>query len=153
MPKTVRCCEVQSHTVDTEGKIRFDAEILNHIIEQKNHCIKDYAYIFHDEDRYTAADQEEDPKHIEGELKPEHFHLFLRFERDQPQQFADIAKWFDLKQEFVRKIKTTWEDCIGYLVHQNHPDRHPYSPDDIVANFDVAKILKKAAEKSTGKLQ
>lgn len=34
-------------------------------------------------------------------------------------------------------------------MHQNHPDRHPYFPDDIVANFDVAKILKKAAEKST----
>ena len=148
MPKTVRCCEVQSHTVDADGCVKFDAEILNQIIEKKKHCIKDYAYIFHDLDRYTAVDQE-DPKCIEGELKPEHFHLFLRFEREQPQQFADIAKWFDLKPEFVRKIKTTWEDCIAYLVHQNHPDKHQYSPDDIVANFDVGKILKNAAEKST----
>lgn len=143
-PKTVRSCEIVSKLYDADGKTLFDPSKIKSILAKKGSAIKDYAYIIHDADTYTAEDEKANPDHKEGTLKPSHVHLLLRFERNQPQQFADIGKWFGLEPNFVSKIHGKWEDALLYLAHLNAPEKHQYDPDEINANFDPTTILNHA---------
>ena len=40
--------------------------------------VKQWAYILHDKDVYSKADEEADPTHIQGETKPPHWHLVIQ---------------------------------------------------------------------------
>lgn len=145
-PKTVRSCEVVSNLNADNGTTLFDMEKLPSILEKKANVIKDYAYIIHDQDTYTADDEKADPEHKAGTLKAPHIHLLLRFERNQTQQFKDIAKWFGLEPQFASKIRKNWEDAVLYLIHENAPDKHQYSVEDVTSNFNVQTIIDHAKE-------
>ena len=104
MPKTVRSCEIVTRLENDDGEMLFDLDNLSQVLNDKGNCIKEYAYIIHDKDKYTHSDEKRNPEHKEGTLKPKHIHLILRFNRNQPQQFSSIAKWFDIPENFVSKI-------------------------------------------------
>ena len=92
--------------------------------------IKNYAYILHDKDVDDAT------KKL---IKP-HFHVYLSFGENNA-KFCNIAGWFGVNENCVERVKGGKKDMLLYLYHGNAPEKHQYSVDDIVANFDVKKAL------------
>lgn len=148
MPKTVRSCEIVSRLKNNSGEILFDVEKLPEILADKSNCIKEYAYIIHNKDLYTEADESRNSEHKAGTFKPEHIHLIMRFERNQPQQFSSISKWFNIPNNFVSTIHGKFEDAVLYLAHINAPDKAQYNIEDITANFNVETIINNIENKS-----
>lgn len=145
---TVRSCEIVSRLKNDEGETLFDIDTLPQKLAEKSHIIRDYAYIIHDRDTYTEADESVNPKHKSGTFKPEHIHLYLRFKRNQPQKIKYIAKHFDIPENFISKIRGSFEDCIRYLVHDNAEDKFQYSISDVTANFNVETVIEHARNKN-----
>lgn len=93
--------------------------------------IKQWAYILHDKD----------------DTKP-HYHIYLNFGKTSV-EFADVANWFGLTENFVSEVKGRKVDMLEYLTHSNagQEHKHRYSPKEVIANFDfeseiaVSKIL------------
>lgn len=148
MPKTVRSCEIVTRLKNSDGETLFDVEKLPEILASKSNCIKEYAYIIHNMDLYTEADESRNPEHKAGTFKPEHIHLIMRFERNQPQQFSSISKWFNIPNNFVSTIHGKFEDAVLYLAHINAPDKAQYNIEDITANFNVETIINNIENKS-----
>lgn len=146
-PKTIRSCEVETRFADDKGKTFITMEKVEEVLNEHANCIKDYAYIVHDQDTYTAEEEQKTPEHKAGTLKAPHIHIILRFERNQTQQFKSIAGWFGLEPQCVVKVKGRWEDAVLYLTHANAPEKFQYHADDVVANFNVQTILDLAKER------
>lgn len=144
---SVRACEIVSRLNNDDGEVLFDMDKLSEILEAKSHVINNYAYIIHDKDLYTKADESRNPKHKAGEFKPAHIHLVLKFERSQPQKTKYICKWFNLAENFVSKINGSFEDAVLYLAHINAPDKAQYDVKNITANFDVQSVIANADSK------
>ena len=144
---SVRACEIVSRLNNDDGEVLFDMDKLSEILKAKSHVINNYAYIIHDKDLYTKADESRNPKHKAGEFKPAHIHLVLKFERSQPQKTKYICKWFNLGENFVSKINGTFDDAILYLAHLNAPDKSQYDVKDITANFDIQEAVDNANSK------
>ncbi len=98
----------------------------------KSHkTIKQWAYMLHDKDD-TAP----------------HYHIYLNF-GSSGVDTKQIAEWFGLQESQVEKIKGRKTDALEYLTHSNDTQKYKYqySPDEVIANFDVgteitnAKIL------------
>ena len=101
-----------------------DKDKLNVNIEEvcRSHkSIKLWAYILHDKD----------------ETRP-HYHIYLNF-GSASQDTAKVAKWFDIAENFISRIKGKKSDALKYLTHSNESQKgkSQYSASDIVANFDV----------------
>lgn len=141
MPKTIRRCEIVSNLKDKDNNSLFDLEKMEQVLVEKQSCLKEYAWIIHNKDTYTAEDEEKNPDHKEGKLKPEHIHLLLRFVQNQPQQIGDVPRWFGLAPNFLEKIKGRWSDAVKYLIHANTPEKFQYSVDEVTANFDVENVI------------
>ncbi len=143
----VKRCELVSRLSDDSGNPLFDIENMKLILASKN-CIKDYSYIIHDKDIYTAEDEKTNASHISGSLKPAHIHLLLRFDNNNPQNTKFISKWFKIAEPFVGKIRGKWQDALLYLTHRNAPDKYQYSEDDVVANFNYKEVIDEYEEKA-----
>ncbi len=111
-----------------------NAEYLNVDIQEvlrSKKSIKQWAYILHDKD----------------DTKP-HYHIYLNFGKTSV-EFADVAKWFGIDENFVSEVKGRKTDMLMYLTHSNagQEHKHQYSPKEVIANFDfeseiaVSKIL------------
>lgn len=127
------------------------------LILKTKKCIKEYCYIIHDKDKYTAKDEEHNPEHKEGMLKPSHIHLLLRFFDNQPQNTKYIAKWFGccgqgIKENFIQKIRGKWQDAVIYQTHLNSPEKYQYSPDEVHCNFDYMAVVEGYEEKQKNPL-
>ena len=144
---SVRACEIVSRLNNDDGEVLFDMDKLSEILKTKSHVINNYAYIIHDKDLYTKADESRNPKHKAGEFKPAHIHFVLKFERSQPQKTKYICKWFNLAENFVSKINGSFEDAVLYLAHINAPDKAQYDVKNITANFDVQSVIANADSK------
>ena len=83
--------------------------------------IKHWAYILHDKD----------------DTRP-HYHIYLHFGTSSVDTKL-VATWFDIPENFINKIKGRRVDMLMYLTHSNSTQQHKYqySPDEIVANFDL----------------
>ena len=112
------------------------------VVKNKD-CIRDWAYIIHDKDVYTLEEELKNPLHIEGQPKDAHFHICVRFKDKQPQNSEYIAKWFDVPENMVGKVKTRWNNVVKYLTHINAPEKYQYLPEEVVANFDYEEEIKK----------
>lgn len=134
---SLRRCEIVTN-LEIDGKEWVAYKVLNDILNQRK-CIDEYSYIVHDKDVYTKEDEQKNPKHIAGTLKPNHIHLLLKF--TAPQRSYYIGKWFGLKENFVSKINGKWEDAVLYQIHYNAPEKYPYDVSEVTANFDVKKII------------
>ncbi len=88
--------------------------------------IKHWAYILHDKD----------------DTRP-HYHIYVHFGGSSvPTEL--VASWFKVPENFVNKIKGRRVDMLLYLTHGNDTQqyKYQYSPNEIVANFDVGTEIK-----------
>ena len=98
---------------------------------KKYKTIKQWAYILHDKD----------------DTGP-HYHIYLNFSPSSCDS-AMVAKWFNLAyttedgeertgEQFIEKVKGRKTDMLEYLTHGNESqkNKHQYSTDEVVANFD-----------------
>jgi len=146
----VKRCEIVTNLMKDDEQL-FDLEKMKLILASKK-CIKDYSYIIHDKDVYTSLDEERNPEHKEGTLKPSHIHLLLRFQDNQPQDMKYIAKWFGVAENFVQKIRGKWEDAVMYQTHLNSPDKYQYSVDEVHCNFDYMAVVEGYEQKKKNPL-
>lgn len=82
--------------------------------------IKEWAYILHDKD----------------DTRP-HYHIYLNFGTSSCDTTL-VAKWFQVAENFVSKVKGRKTDMLLYLTHANdsQKNKHQYMPDEVHANFD-----------------
>ena len=97
-------------------KDKIDIEVVKTMMDNKE-SIKDYAYILHDTD----------------ETRP-HYHIAVRLRDSYDTKY--IAVWFDVAENFICKVKGRWSDMLKYLIHENAPEKHQYSEENVVSNFD-----------------
>lgn len=100
-------------------------------------AIKDWAYILHDKDVDDS-----------GNPKKAHWHIICRLKH--PQDLKYIAKWFDVEDNYVNKIKGKFSDACKYLIHENAPKKYQYPIENIETNFDY--VIEKDRGRS-GRLQ
>lgn len=129
-------------TLLTEEKIK---DALSH------RTIKRWAYICHDEDVYSALDEEQNPEHKKGNVKPRHWHIVIEMGSNQV-EITVIAKWFGIADNFVNVAKGhgAFLDCCQYLTHeddkQQHMGKRLYDDSRVQANFEFRAALDKRAE-------
>lgn len=141
-------CEIVSRLKNSDNDTIFDMENMKLILAAKK-CIKEYSYIIHDKDVYTKEDEEKEPEHKQGTLKPAHIHLLLRFQDNQPQDSVYIAKWFYIPENFVSRIHGKWESALQYQCHINAPEKYQYSVEEVVCNFDYLASIEKAEKEDS----
>lgn len=114
--------------------------------------IKRWAYILHDGDVYSALDEEHNPEHIKGELKPPHWHIVIEMGSNQV-EVGVIARWLGIADNFVDVAKGhgAFLDCCEYLTHEDEKQqglgKRLYPDEKVSANFDFRKELTERAER------
>ena len=108
-----------------------DADKLNVDIQEtcmKYKTIKQWAYILHDKD----------------DTRP-HYHIYLSFGNSSCDSEM-VAKWFNIPENFIEKVKGRKTDVLLYLTHGNdsQKNKHQYSPSEVVANFDFQVEIENA---------
>lgn len=130
-------------------------ELLNEdkIIETiKRKGVKQYAYILHDKDVYSEADEEADPNHKQGEVKPPHWHIVLQC--GYAMEIGVVAKWLGIAENYVDIPKGNgagkFLDCVEYLTHesarQQELGKHRYEDNEVRTNFEFRARLDKRNE-------
>lgn len=141
---SVRRIELCTQFFDGDGNEIISIEKIKKVLEEHKQCIKDYAFITHD--KCTKKVVAEDKTETIEPIAP-HIHLGIRFKDNNPQHLEDIANWFDVPQNYLEKIKGSWNDYLLYLIHANAPDKHQYCADNVIANFDYEAAIDKAKNK------
>ena len=113
--------------------------------------IKQWAYILHDKDVYSQADEEADPNHKQGDVKPPHWHIVMNC--NNAMEIGVIAKWLGIAENFVDIPKGNgagkFLDCVEYLTHesakQQELGKHRYENEEVKASegFDWRAKLDK----------
>lgn len=117
--------------------------------------IKQWAYVLHDKDVYSLADEEADPNHKQGDTKPPHWHIVMNC-NNNALEVQVVAKWFGIAENFVDIPKGNgagkFLDCVEYLTHesarQQELGKHRYADEEIHASagFDWRAKLDKRNE-------
>lgn len=96
-------------------------------------CIEKYAYILHDKD----IDENGNP------VSP-HFHIILKFNKDDGRTLKHVAGWFGIEEQYVSKStsrsRNKFLDMCKYLVHMGK-DKHQYDPSLVHSNFDYENFI------------
>lgn len=114
--------------------------------------IKRWAYIIHDKDVYSEADEADNPDHKAGTPKPRHFHIVLEMGSNCT-EISTIAKWFGIGENYVNfgKGHGAFLDCVEYLTHESEKQqalgKHRYNDNEVIASFDFREELQKRAER------
>lgn len=111
--------------------------------------ITKYAYVMHDKDVYSEADEADDPNHEQGQPKPRHWHIVIQCKNQV--EIGVIAKWLGIAENFVDVPKGLgagkFLDCVEYLTHesakQQELGKHRYEDSEVIANFDFREALDK----------
>ena len=112
--------------------------------------IKRWAYICHNKDVYSALDEEQNPEHIAGEVKPPHWHIVV--ECGSNIEIGVIAKWFGIADNYVETAKGAgaFLDCVQYLTHEQEKQqmlgKRLYDDSEVQSNFKFRAELDKRAE-------
>ena len=96
--------------------------------------IQDYAYILHDSDLKD-----------DGTPKKPHWHVALRLKYATNSKY--IAEAFNVKEQYIGRVKGKWVDVLMYLTHENAPEKYQYSVDDVTSNFDFESVKEKEKSK------
>ena len=114
--------------------------------------IKRWAYVCHDRDVYSALDEEQNPDHHKGDVKPRHWHVVIEMGSRQV-EIGVIAKWLGIKDNYVNVAKGAgaFLDCVQYLTHEDDKQqglgKRLYEDSCVQANFDFREELDKRAER------
>lgn len=110
------------------------------------------AYIKHNKDVYTEADEAKDPDHKAGTPKEDHWHIVIETKNNSTEVHT-IAKWFGIPENFIDcpKGHNQFLDCVQYLTHEDEKQqalgKHRYNDNEVIANFDFREALNKMAER------
>lgn len=76
-----------------------------------------------------------------GEMKKPHWHIVLSF--DGPKSFDQVKEILDPVRCPMPQRCHSLKGAVRYFAHLDNPEKHQYSPSDIVAHggFDVANAL------------
>ena len=113
--------------------------------------IKRWAYVKHDKDVYSVLDEEQNPKHIAGEVKPPHWHIAVEMGTNQI-EIGVIARWFGIAENFVETAKGAgaFLDCVQYLTHEHNKQqmlgKRLYADEEVKSNFEFRAELDRRAE-------
>ena len=111
-----------------------------------------WAYICHDEDVYSALDEEHNPNHRKGDKKPRHWHVVLEF-KNNAVEIGVVARWLGIPENFVNVAKGqgAFLDCVQYLTHEDDKQqglgKRLYDDSRVRANFDFREELDRRAER------
>lgn len=86
-----------------------------------------WCYILHDKDFND-----------DGTSKKAHYHVYGKL--DTPRNPQSVANALGVGVASLRAV-SSWRGAVRYTVHLDHPVKHQYSVDDVVANFDLVKLL------------
>ena len=129
-------------TLLTEEQIR--VALLSH------RTVKRWAYICHDKDVYSTLDEEQNPDHKAGEVKPRHWHVVL--ECGSNVEIGVVARWLGVAENFVETAKGAgaFLDCVQYLTHEQEKQqllgKRLYADSEVKSNFEFRAELDKRAE-------
>ena len=132
------------------GETLLCEERISETVKRKG--VKRYAYILHDKDVYSQADEEADPTHKQGDIKPPHWHIVLQC--GYAIEIGVVAKWLGIADNFVDVPKGygagKFMDCVEYLTHESTKQqalgKHRYDDGEVKANFDFREQLDKRNE-------
>lgn len=114
--------------------------------------IKRWAYVCHDRDVYSALDEEQNPDHHKGDVKPRHWHVVIEMGTRQV-EIGVIAKWLGIKDNYVNVAKGAgaFLDCVQYLTHEDDKQqglgKRLYEDSCVKSNFNFREELDKRAER------
>lgn len=114
--------------------------------------IKRWAYIRHDQDVYSALDEEQNPDHIAGQYKPPHWHIVIEMGSNATEVNV-IARWLKIPENFIEIAKGAgaFLDCCKYLTHEDTKQqllgKRLYEDSAVKANFPFRDELDKRAER------
>lgn len=128
MPKSYKTCEIMQ-----QAKYITVEQIENGL---DHNAVKDYAWILHDKDILEN-----------GELKEPHYHIMIRFKDSVPTQ--SICNWFNIKENYIERIKGRFADALAYLTHKNKPEKYQYLDEEVKSNFDFQKEVESATKKQS----
>lgn len=114
--------------------------------------IKRWAYVCHDRDVYSALDEEQNPDHHKGDVKPRHWHIVIEMGTRQV-EIGVISRWLGIKDNYVNVAKGAgaFLDCVQYLTHEDDKQqglgKRLYEDSCVKANFNFREELDKRAER------
>ena len=149
----VRIFSVMQYEVNPKTGENLNFNERNIISALSHKSIKQWAYICHDEDRFTDKDFDNDicTKEQVGELKGKHWHIVCRC--DSPLELHSIANWFGVPENFidVPKGRGAFLDCVMYLTHETQKAQEEgkfhYADDKVKSNFDFRKEIDNREER------
>jgi hypothetical protein len=71
----------------------------------------------------------------DGSTKEVHTHVLLEYET--PRKISTVANLLEVEPNFIEAVKST-KAMLRYLTHQGEPEKHQYSPDEVVTNSSVS---------------
>lgn len=86
-----------------------------------------WCYVLHDKD-----------VNDDGTPKKAHYHVYGKL--DTPRTPQSVVNALGVGVSSLRVV-SSWRAAVRYTVHIDHPDKYQYSADDVVANFELAKLL------------
>lgn len=121
------------------GEPLLDEDIIKLALAHRT--VKQWAYVLHDKDVYSEADEADDPNHKAGNQKPLHWHIVLNC-MNTAVEIGSVAKWFGIAENFVDVPKGNgagkFLDCVEYLTHesakQQELGKHRYADEEIHAS-------------------
>lgn len=95
-----------------------------------------YAYIKHDSDTPGKVD----PSNPESGI---HYHFYLEYAN--PRSFASVATELGIPVTMLQGIRVNKRAVLQYLTHENDPNKHHYSLEEIHSNFNVVQAREEQA--------
>lgn len=86
-----------------------------------------WCYILHDKDLND-----------DGTPKKAHYHVYGKL--DTPRTPQAVANALGVGVASLRAV-SSWRGAVRYTIHLDHPSKYQYSADDVVANFELFKLL------------
>lgn len=86
-----------------------------------------WCYVLHDKD-----------VNDDGTPKKAHYHVYGNLDTTRTPQ--SVANALGVGVASLRVV-SSWRAAVRYTVHIDHPDKYQYSADDVIANFELAKLL------------
>lgn len=122
----------------TTGETLLTVEQIEEGLDHKT--IAEWAWCYHDKDKWTEDDELEDSSHIAGECKPPHFHIAISLPKNAV-EIEVIARWFGVPENYVNiaRGRGAFLDCVEYLTHeapkQQALGKHRYDDSEVHSNF------------------
>ena len=128
------------YTVELYPENGWDVDKIKKILDEHS-IVKQYVAVLHDKDVNTDATL----------VKP-HYYVYINFGRSSATR-EDVARWFDIRETLVENVKTNKRKAIRYAIHLDQPEKHQYSKDEVVANFDFTPFLSNEKPKTVAQVE